>query len=328
MLGTAGVCRYVRQIHVGLLAAGQLDLGLLGRFLQALHGQRVATQVDAAVFLELIGKVFDQLHVKVFAAQEGVAVGGQHFELVLTVYIGDLDDGDVEGTTAQVVNGDSTVAALLVQAISQSGCSRLVNDPLHVQTSNFTGVFGGLALAVVEVGRHGDNRFGHFLAQIVFCGFLHLLDDFRRHLRRRHLLAFHFDPGITVVCLGDLVRHHLDVFLDHVVFKATTDQTLDGVQGVVRIGDRLALGRLTYQRFTVFGIRHDGRGSAITLGVFDNLDLVAIHNGYTGVCGSQVDTNDLTHAIAPIRLFNSVPAALKVAPESRCAACLLAILAL
>ena len=140
--------------------------------------------------------------------------------------------------------------------------------------------------------------------------------------------ALHFDPGITVVCLGDLVRHHLDVFLDHVVFKATTDQTLDGVEGVVRVGDRLALGRLTYQRFTVFGIRHDGRGSAITLGVFDNLDLVAIHNGYTGVCGSQVDTNDLTHAITPIRLFNSVPAALKVAPESRCAACLLAILAL
>ena len=48
VLRARGVGRDVRQVDLGLLARGQLDLGLLGGLLQALHGQRVAAHVDAA----------------------------------------------------------------------------------------------------------------------------------------------------------------------------------------------------------------------------------------------------------------------------------------
>ena len=41
-----------RQVDLGLLHLRQLDLGLLGRLLQALHGHVVLGQVDAVVVLE------------------------------------------------------------------------------------------------------------------------------------------------------------------------------------------------------------------------------------------------------------------------------------
>ena len=68
---------------------------------------------------------------------------------------------------------------------------------------------------------------------------------------RRHLLALHFHPGIAVVGTHDLVGDHLDVPLHDLVVELPPDQTLDGEQGVLRIGDRLALGRLTNQYLAI-----------------------------------------------------------------------------
>ena len=37
-----------------------------------------------------------------------------------------------------------------------------------------TGVFGGLTLGIVEVGRDGDDGVGDLLAEVSFSGLLHL----------------------------------------------------------------------------------------------------------------------------------------------------------
>ena len=116
---------------------------------------------------------------------------------------------------------------------------------------------GSLTLAVVEVGRNGDHRFGHCLAEVVFGGLLHLFEDFSRDLWRCHFLAVHFYPGVVVLSLDDLVRDHLDVFLHNFFVETTTDQTLYRVQSVVRVGYSLTLGRLTYQDFAIVGVSDD-----------------------------------------------------------------------
>jgi GNAT superfamily N-acetyltransferase len=161
-------------------------------------------QVDALLFLELGDDVVDDALVEVFAAQEGVAVGRQHFELHFAIDVGDLDDRDVEGAAAQVIHGDLAVAlAVLVQAEGQGRGGGLVDDALDVQAGDAAGVLGGLALAVVEVRRHrdhgfGDPRRGSPRPSSSSCAAL------RRTLRRRQLLAAHFDPGVAVVGGGDL----------------------------------------------------------------------------------------------------------------------------
>src|SRR5690606_37169891 len=114
-----------------------------------------------------------------------------------------------------------------------------------------------------------------------------------------HLLAVDFHPGVTIVGLGDFVRHHLNVFLYHVFFEATTDQTLYRVQGVVRVGHGLTLGRLADENFTVIGIRNDRGRGASAFGVLDHLDVAVFQNGHTGVGGAQVDTDNFAHVLSP-----------------------------
>ena len=94
---------------------GQLDLRLLGRLLQTLHGKRVLAHVDARLLQELIRQEIDDPQVEVLAAEEGVAIGREHLELALAVDLGDLDDRDVERAAAQVIDGDLAVTTLLVE---------------------------------------------------------------------------------------------------------------------------------------------------------------------------------------------------------------------
>jgi hypothetical protein len=73
---TLGPGRDVRQVDVGRLRAGQLDLGLLGRLAQPLERLAILAQVDALVLAELLDQPVDHLLVVVVAAEMGVAVGG------------------------------------------------------------------------------------------------------------------------------------------------------------------------------------------------------------------------------------------------------------
>ncbi|EON11297.1 NAD-specific glutamate dehydrogenase [Pandoraea sp. SD6-2] len=296
VLRTRGIGRDVRQIDFGLLARRQFDLGLFRRFLQALQRKHVLRQIDALFLLELADDVVDDALVEVFTAQERVAVGRQHFELVLAVHIRDFDDRDVERAATQVIHGDLAVAAFfLVQTESQCGCGRLIDDALDFQTGDAPGVLGCLTLAVVEVGRHRDHRFRHRFAQIILGGLLHLAQHFSGNLRRGQLLVARFHPGVAVVGLDDLVRHQADVLLHFFFFEAAADQALDSVQRVLRVGHRLTLGRRADQDLAIVHVRDDRRRGAGTFRVFDDLDLIAFHDGHARVGGAQVNTDNFAH---------------------------------
>jgi len=119
----------------------------------------------------------------------------------------------------------------------------------------------------------------------------------RGNFRRRHLLAAGLDPGIAVLGLHDLVRHELDVALHHVLAEFASDQALDGVERVRRVGNRLALGRLADHDLVVVGERDDRRRGAVALAVLDNLDLVTLHDGHAGVGRAQVNADNLCHVL-------------------------------
>ena len=295
MLGPCGVRRDVRQVHFGLLRARQLDLGFLCSFLQALQSQRIVVQIDAVLFLKLIREELDQSQVKILTTEERIAVGGQYFKLVFAVDFCNFDNRDIKGAATEVIHRHRAVALSLVHAVSQRCGGGLVDDALDLEARNAACVLGRLPLGVIKVRRNRDHRLGHRFAKVLLGGLFHLAQDLCRHLRWRHLVVVHLHPGVAAVSLDDLVGHHLDVLLHHVIFKATANQSLHSEQRVRWIGDRLPLGRLTHQNFIVVGVGDDRRCRTATLSIFNDARLAAFQNGYTTVGGTQVDANDLTH---------------------------------
>ena len=108
---------------------------------------------------------------------------------------------------------------LLVEAVGERRRGRLVDDALDVEAGDAAGVLGRLALRVVEVRRDGDDRLGDLLAQVVLGGLLELLQDLRRDLGRRVLLAADLDRARRRSARDDLVRDALDLFADLVELR-------------------------------------------------------------------------------------------------------------
>ena len=164
---------------------------------------------------------------------------------MLAIGFCDFDYRDVKSTTTEIVNSYRRITCLLVHAIGKGSSSRFVNNSFNIKASNLACIFGCLTLRVVEVRRHGNNCFFYFLTKKIFCSLLHLHQDLRRNLRRGHLVAIYFNPGVTIVCLNNFVWHHLNVFLHDIIVELASDQSLDGEKRVVRIGYSLAFSRLS-----------------------------------------------------------------------------------
>ena len=208
---------------------------------------------------ELLLAVLKEVGVEVLTTKVGVTVGRLDLENTLL----DLQNGDIESTTTKIVDGDNTVG-LLLKTVGKSGGSRLVNDTENVQTSDLTGVLGGLTLGVVEVGGNSDNSVLNGLAEVVLGSLLHLVEDETTNLGRRVLLATSLNPGIAVGVLDDLVGNLLDVTLDLGVGELATDETLGGEESVLGVDNGLTLGGNTDQTLTVLGESNNGRSGSGT----------------------------------------------------------------
>jgi hypothetical protein len=105
-----------------------------------------------------------------------VSIAGCGLHLEDTVLDG--QDADIEYASAHVVDQDVLLAtALLVQAVGNGRGSRLVDDTKHIHARDGAYMLGGLALRVIEVGRHGDDRIIDLQTQVGLGSLLHLQQD-------------------------------------------------------------------------------------------------------------------------------------------------------
>ena len=266
MLRSICCCCDERKVDVCCGRAGQLFLSFLSCLTDTLHSHLVIGQIYTFLFLELGQDVVSYLLVEVVAAQTVVSCGGKNFDHS----VADLDDGNIEGTAAQVVYHD-LLLFLIVKAVSQGCRCRLVDDTFYIQACNLSCVFGCLTLSVIEVSRNSDNCFCYFLAQIVLCIAFQLLQDHSGNLLRRIFLSF------------------------NIYFVIGTHLTFDGTDRSLSVGDCLTFCRLTYETLTVFGECHDRRCGSLALCVCDNGRFSTFHNCYTAVCCTKVNTNNLAH---------------------------------
>mmetsp|Transcript_53028 Transcript_53028/g.126779 ORF Transcript_53028/g.126779 Transcript_53028/m.126779 type:complete len:133 (-) Transcript_53028:263-661(-) len=108
---------------------------------------------------------------------------------------------------------------ILVQTQGDSSCSRLVDDPEHIEARNRSGVFGGLALRVFEGRRDRQNGADALRvrnASVLNDHFLELTQDERQNFFRIKELLF-FAPAdrndsCLILALNDPEREVPEVF--------------------------------------------------------------------------------------------------------------------
>jgi hypothetical protein len=122
-----------------------------------------------------------------------VAIGGFDLENALA----DLEDGDIEGSAAEVEYGD-LLLFFLIEPIGQGGRRRFVDDAKHIETGDLSSILGGLTLAVVEIGRNRNDRIGDGFAQVLFGGGFEVGQDKRGNFGWAVLFPLNIDPDITV----------------------------------------------------------------------------------------------------------------------------------
>ncbi len=277
-----------RQVDVGRHRGRELHLRLLRSLLQALERHRVLREVDALVLLELLDQPVDDPLVEVVPTEVGVAVRRLHLEDAFA----QLENRDVEGPAAQVVDGDDLVL-LLVEPVRQRRRRRLVDDPQHLEPGDAAGVLRGLPLRVVEVRRNRDDRLRDLVAEVVLGRLLHLLEDHRRDLRRAERLVGVRKPDHDAA-LGvglDLVGHQL-LLLRHLA-GLPAHEALDREDRVLGVRDRLTPGDLTHQALAVLRERDHGRRGPPAFRVRDDHRVAALHDRDDGVGRAQIDSDDL-----------------------------------
>ena len=247
VFGSVGGGGDVRKRNIGREGGRKLALGLLGGLTNTLDSHAVRRDVDTRLLLELGKNVVDKGNVKVLTTKVSVTVGRLDLEDTLL----HLKDGDIERSTTQVVDGDDSRIGL-VETVCEGGGGRLVDDTEDLETSNRTGVLGGLTLRVVEVGRDGDDGVLDGLAEVGRGSVLHLVNDEGTDLGWRVVLATSLDPSVAVGVGDNLVGNVGDVFLDLGVLELAADQTLRGEDGVLVVDDCLPAGWLTNKTLTVW----------------------------------------------------------------------------
>ena len=263
---------------LSLESAGENSLGLLALGAETTESTVVALDVDAGLLLEVSNAVFDDLVVEIFTAQVSVTVGG--LDLEDTVLNG--EEGDIEGATTEIEDEDVALAlALLVETVSDSGGGGLVDDTLNVETSDLTGVLGGLTLGVVEVSGDGDDGVLDSLSEVRFGDFLHLDKDHGGDLLSLESLGLSLelnnDEGLLAGAGLDLEGPELAISLDNLVRELAANEALGVEDSVGGVSGSLVLGGVTDEALLLS--EGDVRGGGVdTLIVGDDFDLVVLEH--------------------------------------------------
>lgn len=204
--------------------AGQGTLGLLNLTLELAHGLEVLGDVDVVLLVVELGEVVDDTVIEILTSE--MSITGSSLDLEETVLDG--EEGDIESTSTEIVDDDLALITLLVKTVGKGSGGGLVDNAEDVETGNDTGILGGLALVVVEVGRDGDDGVGDGLAEVGLSNLLHLAENHGGDLLGGEgtvgTLVLDLDNGLSVL-VDDLEGEVLHVLLDILVVKGTTNET-------------------------------------------------------------------------------------------------------
>src|SRR5262249_2584078 len=151
------------------------------------------------------------------------------------------------------------------------------------------GVLGRLALAVVEIGRHGDDGLLHFFAEIVLGDHFHFLQDVGADLGDRKDLVAQHDAYVVVRSLDDFVGDRLHRRLHRRRIPLAADEPLGREHRVLGVRDGLPFGDVTDEPLAVFRDRNHRRCGLVAAAVWNHYWGPVLDHRYAGVRRTEVD---------------------------------------
>src|SRR3989338_249800 len=158
--------------------------------------------------------------------------------------------GNIKRTSAEVID-NYLLVLLLVETISQGGRGRLIDNTLHIESGNLTGIFSGFSLRVIEICRNSDDGISYLLTQLVFGISFELTKNHSGDFCRLVPFVSHLDLNITMLPLAQLIWQEFLVALNFGIRKPAANQALYRKNSIGRVSYSLALGSHTNITLTV-----------------------------------------------------------------------------
>ena len=223
--------------------------------------------------------------VVIVTPQSRVTACGQHLEHALC----QAQDRNVKRATAQIEHGVNAFAGV-VQPVGNGSRRGFVDQAQHVQPRQLRSVFGGLALGVVKVSGHGDDRAVQVVVEGVFGAVTqrgqNFGADFHGRLGALHRLDGQHAPLVSAFTGGERIGQFAAV---RNVVQAPAHQALDRSDGVDRIGGRRLHRIKTDLAALARHETHDGGQDHPAMVIGQALGHPVAHRGHQRMCGAQVD---------------------------------------
>ena len=221
-----------------------------------------------------------------------VAVRREHLEDAVV----DREQRHVERAATKVKHENVLLALLLVHAVGDGRRRRLVDDALHRHARDRARVLRRLALRIIKIRGHRDDRVLHFRAEEGLGRGPHLREDHGRDLLRREdffLTSLEDDLHVGLVVLGhEREGEELLVGLHRLLVELAADEALHVEDRVLGVDRRLVLRRVADQTLAGVVPRDVGRRDAVTLVVRDDLDAAVLEDADARVRRAQINTDD------------------------------------
>src|SRR5258708_4928229 len=230
-----------REAKRGGLQFGKLMLYFDQRFAKLLGQFAMRRKIELVVLENLFVDESLQQIIDVVAAEVRVAIGGKNLEDIALGRGNELEDGNVKRAATEIVDGNFA-ALLLVKAVGERRGGGLVDEAENFKAGDFAGVLGGLALGVVEIGRHGDHRAIDDFAEMGFGPVFQFAQDESGNLRRgENFFAEHHADDVFARGI-DTKRKELEFALN--VGGASAHEALHGIDGALWLREQAADGSL------------------------------------------------------------------------------------
>mmetsp|Transcript_25045 Transcript_25045/g.41880 ORF Transcript_25045/g.41880 Transcript_25045/m.41880 type:complete len:242 (+) Transcript_25045:1315-2040(+) len=228
-----------------LRRAGERTFCTLTGSTKATNSPLIVSDILTKFSLEFKHKMLNKTVIEVFSSQMSVTSSCLNFENTLL----DGKKRHIESSTTKIEDQNVLLRTLLVQTVSNSSGSRLIDDTQNVHTGDNTSILSGLTLGVIEIGRDGDNCVLDLTAKVGLSDLLHLQKHHGRNLFGRELFRFalegNVDHRLASSTLCNFERPVLHISLHNRILKFTTDKTLRIKYSVRGVHCHLVLGSIT-----------------------------------------------------------------------------------